>query len=109
MDDSATDEFYEKFDGYTIPRKRKSEQKTPDDKIVGQGLASPYQGVEKYPIPPPIRHHSPSKSPKKISRRSARDFLHNEDDADYQFAGPIAGDNDPLGLDRKTYGEARGM
>ena len=102
MDDSAIDDFYEKFDGYTIPRKRKSEQKTPD--VVGQGLASPYQGaVEKYPK---LQPHSPSKHPKKISQKSAKDFLSNEDDS-YRFSAPK---NDPLGLSTPmTYGEARGM
>ena len=90
------------FGKYTIPRKRKSEQKTPD--VVGQGLASPYQGaVEKYPK---LKPHSPSKHPKKISRKSARDFLSNEDDS-YRFSAPK---NDPLGLSTPmTYGEARGM
>ena len=53
------------FEEFTIPRKRKSEQRRPDG--FGQGLAAPYKSVEKYPklpfSPPKIQKNIPTYQP----------------------------------------------
>lgn len=97
---SDEDEFLRKFVGYTIPKKKSTEDVT--DTVV-----------EKAPQPVPAPVQTPAakkeyaKTPqktKKVTRKSANDFLEDDDSLPI-----VPGGADPLGLEPViTYGEAKG-
>ena len=102
---SDSDEFFQKFEGYVIPRKKKSSDNevSPDVEVIDDksevSVLRPDENTK--------RKSSPSKSKfRKVSKRSASTFLQDSDD---EHGIPIFGLKDPLGLEKvMTYGEARG-
>jgi hypothetical protein len=108
-DDS--DEFFDKFEGYTIPKKKKKvvdEGKISTAKVDSsgnnddQGKTSDSGGERSDSEKKTTKRPTP-KLKSKVSRRSASEFLMPE------VNQPPVGSKDPLGLERTpTYGEVRG-
>ena len=98
---SDSEEFYQKFEGYVIPKKKP--EPVPEVEIVTEKSDIEVQDSDK--------SSSPSKGKRrKVSKRSASSFLgsDSDDESDVQI---LPGCKDPLGLDHidqaKTYGKAR--
>ena len=106
---SDTEEFYQKFEGYVIPKKKPVIQ----DEVK---IISEQKEIEVLPASKTSKadkkKSSPSSKRRKVSKRSASRFLSSDSD-DEAYNTPIPGLKDPLGLDTgfkasMTYGEARG-
>ena len=99
---SEDEEFYQKFEGYKIPRKAKPLEA--EGPFVGppETNESKFKKPKEEPkSPQKYDQKSPQKLTKRISQSSANDFLGGNEIGSNKF--------DPLGLDHiPTYGEARG-
>ena len=98
---SDSEEFYQKFEGYVIPKKKP--EPVPEVEIVTEKSDIEVQDSDK--------SSSPSKGKRrKVSKRSASSFLGSDSD-DESEVQILPGCKDPLGLDHidqaKTYGKAR--
>lgn len=106
---SDTEEFYQKFEGYVIPKKK--QEPVIEDEIKSIGEQNEIEVLPSSPSKAEKDKSSPKSKRRKVSKRSASRFLSESEDEAYNV--PIPGLKDPLGLDKDfkasmTYGEARG-